>query len=151
MSAGTGRTSRPSTSSRQLELKTKQRDKSPRERDLVQCHRQAGYINGRSAPSAHSRLCPRSALRIGSGRRASCTEQTLTVCTTDGQRLGSGSAIPRCRRWIGYRQPMPRVSAFYGVVIYMYWNERDHPLAHFHAYHSGRRASVSLDGRVLAG
>lgn len=22
---------------------------------------------------------------------------------------------------------MPRISAFYGVVIYMYWNERDHP------------------------
>ena len=46
---------------------------------------------------------------------------------------------------------MPRVSAFYGVVIYMYWNERDHPVAHFHAYHSGRRASVSVDGKVLAG
>ena len=39
---------------------------------------------------------------------------------------------------------MPRVSTFYGVVIYMYWNERDHPVAHFHAYHAGRRASVSV-------
>lgn len=46
---------------------------------------------------------------------------------------------------------MPRVSAFYGVVIYMYWNERDRPVAHFHAYHAGRRASVSVDGNVLAG
>jgi hypothetical protein len=46
---------------------------------------------------------------------------------------------------------MPRVSTFYGVVIYMYWNERDHPVAHFHAYHAGRRASVSADGDVLAG
>jgi len=46
---------------------------------------------------------------------------------------------------------VPRVSAFYGVVIYMYWNERDHPVAHFHAYHAGRRASVSADGQVLAG
>lgn len=46
---------------------------------------------------------------------------------------------------------MPRVSAFYGVVIYMYWNERDHPVAHFHAYHAGRRASVSAEGKVLAG
>ena len=46
---------------------------------------------------------------------------------------------------------MPRISAFYGVVIYMYWNERDHPVAHFHAYHAGRRASVSADGQVLAG
>lgn len=46
---------------------------------------------------------------------------------------------------------MPRVSAFYGIVIYMYWNEADHPVAHFHAHHSGRRASMSVDGEVLAG
>jgi len=46
---------------------------------------------------------------------------------------------------------MPRLSAFYGVVIYMYWNEKDHPAAHFHAYHAGRRASVAADGTVLAG
>jgi hypothetical protein len=31
------------------------------------------------------------------------------------------------------------------------WNERDHPVAHFHAYHVGRRASVSADGDMLAG
>jgi hypothetical protein len=41
---------------------------------------------------------------------------------------------------------MPRISAFYGIVIYMYWNEKDHPVAQFHAYHAGRRASVSMDG-----
>jgi len=46
---------------------------------------------------------------------------------------------------------MPRISMFYGVVIYMYWNERDHPVAHFHAYHDGRRASISVGGEVLAG
>lgn len=46
---------------------------------------------------------------------------------------------------------MPRISAFYGIVIYMYWNEKDHPVPHFHAYHSGSRASVSIDGDVLAG
>jgi hypothetical protein len=46
---------------------------------------------------------------------------------------------------------VPRVSVFYRVVIYMYWNERDHPVVHFHAYHVGRRASVSVDGNVLAG
>ncbi|MGH9918074.1 MAG: DUF4160 domain-containing protein [Nitrososphaerales archaeon] len=46
---------------------------------------------------------------------------------------------------------MPRVSTFYGIVIYMYWNERDHPIVHFHAHHAGRRASVSVDGEVLAG
>ena len=49
------------------------------------------------------------------------------------------------------RQVMPRISAFYGIVIYMYWNEKDHPVAHFHAYHAGRRASVSINGEVLAG
>ena len=36
-------------------------------------------------------------------------------------------------------------------VIYMYWNERDHPVAHFHAYHAGRRVSVSVNVEVLAG
>ena len=41
--------------------------------------------------------------------------------------------------------------AFYGVVIYMYWSERDHPVAHFHAYHAGRRVSVSAAGEMLAG
>ena len=46
---------------------------------------------------------------------------------------------------------MPRISAFYGIVIYMYWNEKDHPVAHFHAYYAGRRASVSINGEVLAG
>jgi hypothetical protein len=46
---------------------------------------------------------------------------------------------------------MPRVSAFYGIVIYMYWNERDHPVAHFRAYHAGCRALVSAVGEVLAG
>lgn len=46
---------------------------------------------------------------------------------------------------------MAHISAFYGVVIYMYWNERDHPVAYFHAYHAGRRASVSVDGTDGAG
>ena len=45
----------------------------------------------------------------------------------------------------------PRISTFYGIVIYMHWNERDHPVVHFHAYHAGRRASVSVEGNVLAG
>ena len=46
---------------------------------------------------------------------------------------------------------MPLISAFYGIVIYMYWNEKDYPVAHFHAYHAGLRASVSINGEVLAG
>ena len=46
---------------------------------------------------------------------------------------------------------MPWISAFYGIVIFMYWNERDHPVAHFHAHYAGQRASISVDGTVLAG
>jgi hypothetical protein len=73
----------------------------------------------------------------------------LLLVTIAWQRLGWKPTV--LRRRIGYRQVMPRVSAFYGVVIYMYWNEREHPVVHFHAYHSGRRASVSVNGEVLAG
>jgi hypothetical protein len=29
--------------------------------------------------------------------------------------------------------------------------KKDHPVTHFHAYHAGRRASVSMDGEVFAG
>ncbi|MDR2988396.1 MAG: DUF4160 domain-containing protein [Nocardiopsaceae bacterium] len=61
------------------------------------------------------------------------------------------SKLPTVVAGGSYGHDMPRISAFYGVVIYMYWNERDHPVAHFRAYHAGRRASVSLDGTVLAG
>ena len=46
---------------------------------------------------------------------------------------------------------MPGISAFYGIVVFMYWNEGEHSVAHFHAHHAGRRASVSVDGEVLAG
>lgn len=46
---------------------------------------------------------------------------------------------------------MPRISAFYGIMIYMYWNEGDHPVPHFHALKAEQRASVSIDGNVLAG
>ncbi|HEV2034730.1 MAG TPA: DUF4160 domain-containing protein [Candidatus Dormibacteraeota bacterium] len=46
---------------------------------------------------------------------------------------------------------MPRISAFHGIVIYMYWNEGEHPVPHFHAHQGNNRASVSVDGRVLAG
>jgi hypothetical protein len=46
---------------------------------------------------------------------------------------------------------MPRISAFYGIVIRMYWNESDHQVAHLHAFAGGQRASVTLDGSMLAG
>jgi hypothetical protein len=46
---------------------------------------------------------------------------------------------------------MPRISCFYGIVISMYWRERDHPVPHFHAEYAGYRASIAVDGAVLAG
>ncbi len=46
---------------------------------------------------------------------------------------------------------MPRISSFYGIIIRMYWDERDHPVAHFHAEYAGKYASIALDGTLLAG
>ncbi len=45
---------------------------------------------------------------------------------------------------------MPRISAFYGIVITMYYDE--HGLPHFHATYGGQRASIAIaTGQVLAG
>jgi Domain of unknown function (DUF4160) len=46
---------------------------------------------------------------------------------------------------------MPQISFFYGIVIRMYWNERDHPIPHFHAEYGAERASLAVDGTVLDG
>ena len=45
---------------------------------------------------------------------------------------------------------VPRLSEFYGIVIYMYWV--DHPPPHFHALYSGDEAIISIeDGSIIAG
>lgn len=45
---------------------------------------------------------------------------------------------------------MPRISAFYGIVIEMYFG--DHPPPHFHAHYSGESAKVEIaTGEVIAG
>ena len=46
---------------------------------------------------------------------------------------------------------MPRISAFYGIAIYIHWEEGRHGRPHFHARYSGHKASVGLDGEVIAG
>lgn len=46
---------------------------------------------------------------------------------------------------------MPRISSFYGIVITMYWRERDHPVPHFHASYAGQAVSMSVDGEILGG
>jgi hypothetical protein len=45
---------------------------------------------------------------------------------------------------------VPRISAFYGIVIYMYW--QDHAPPHFHAWYAGVEAQIRIaDGTVMAG
>lgn len=59
---------------------------------------------------------------------------------------GPGAGTP-----LRYREAVPRISAFYGIVIFMYWNEGDHSVVHFHAHHGELRASITLGGTLLAG
>jgi Domain of unknown function (DUF4160) len=46
---------------------------------------------------------------------------------------------------------VPRISFFYGISVYMYWNEAHHARPHVHARYAGKAASVDLDGNVIAG
>ena len=46
---------------------------------------------------------------------------------------------------------MPRISFFYGIAIYIHWDEGHHGRPHFHARYSGHKASIGLDGEVIAG
>ena len=48
---------------------------------------------------------------------------------------------------------VPRISAFYGILITMYW--LDHPPPHFHAAYAGHVAQIEIEsftvtGRVVA-
>ncbi len=46
---------------------------------------------------------------------------------------------------------MPRISSFYGIGIWMYWNEGVHERPHFHARYGEHQASVDLDGQIIVG
>ena len=46
---------------------------------------------------------------------------------------------------------MPPISFFYGITIAMFWDESGHQTPHFHAAYAAYRASLALDGRMLAG
>ena len=46
---------------------------------------------------------------------------------------------------------VPRISFFYGIAVYMYWDEGVHARPHFHARYSGQAASVAFDGQIIAG
>jgi len=44
---------------------------------------------------------------------------------------------------------VPVISAFFGVVIRMFYQEHEPP--HFHAEHRGEQATFNLDGELIAG
>ena len=46
---------------------------------------------------------------------------------------------------------MPRISFFYGITIWMYWNEGAHARPHFHARYAGQAASIDFAGELIAG
>ena len=47
---------------------------------------------------------------------------------------------------------MPRISEFFGIVIYMYWFDRQkHRTPHFHARFAGEEAVFDLTGKCLEG
>ncbi len=46
---------------------------------------------------------------------------------------------------------MPRVSFFYEIGIWMYFNEGVHSRPHFHARYSRYEASIDFDGEVIIG
>jgi hypothetical protein len=47
-------------------------------------------------------------------------------------------------------EPLPKLSEFFGIAIYMYWG--DHGPPHFHARYGGEKASIAIeDLSMLAG
>ncbi len=60
---------------------------------------------------------------------------------------GKSTSLPQA---LGTLSTVPRISAFYGIVIAMYFDY--HPPAHFHARYGEHEAQVSVsDGEVLNG
>jgi hypothetical protein len=46
---------------------------------------------------------------------------------------------------------VPRISFFYGITIWMYWNEGAHARPHLHARYGGQAASIDFAGELIAG
>ena len=46
---------------------------------------------------------------------------------------------------------MPRISFFYGIAIWMYWDEGAHARPHFHARYAEDSASIDFAGELIAG
>jgi hypothetical protein len=47
---------------------------------------------------------------------------------------------------------MPSISYFYGIKIYIFWNDsQHHRLPHFHAHYAEHIAAFDLQGKLLMG
>ncbi len=47
---------------------------------------------------------------------------------------------------------MPSISDFYGIKIYMYWNDNEqHNTPHIHAFYAEFQASMDLSGNIVSG
>lgn len=47
---------------------------------------------------------------------------------------------------------MPRISEFFGIMIYMYWfDKQNHKAPHFHARYAGREAVFDFNGKCIEG
>jgi len=46
---------------------------------------------------------------------------------------------------------MPSISEFYGIKIYMYWNDHGHNAPHFHAYYAEFEGTFKLNGELIVG
>jgi hypothetical protein len=66
----------------------------------------------------------------------------------DADLVPSECAIPTGTE-LRYPAPMPRISTFYGVVVFMYAGDHDPP--HFHARYGEHWARCALDGVILDG
>jgi len=44
---------------------------------------------------------------------------------------------------------MPLISEFFGLKVYMYWNDHNPP--HFHVQYAGKEAVFNLDGDMIEG
>lgn len=60
--------------------------------------------------------------------------------------IGATDADDRRR---SYARVVPVISAFFGIIIRMFY--REHGVPHFHAEHQGQQATFTFDGEVLAG
>jgi len=104
---------------------------------------------GRSEATA----CPREASAESACRREQargCTrEASLVAALRNGSSHAGRADLPAASRGRIYRS-VPRISAFYGIIITMHW--REHLPPHFHAFYAGADAAIAIgSGDVIGG